>query len=431
MKLMIVGSRIARLACLLAAVLVVVEVSRGGVEDGHQIEKEVMAYTASDAFRALRTDRRCHDQNAYHVYLIDNFEQGIRLVPEVMTSHGEMLLRLLRTGRDDIEVHVLNTSLSKGLAEVIQVLVGGSCVDAVVSSVPGSNYTYAQVSSLLPGRVPLTPENILSHREALRRLLRHIARYGFPSVEWLRNIDVNSTKLRNDARKLVFIEALGRFSVPVILPYGNADVRYKGRIRAVNLLGLAPNARLYSALDRSGKRLEGFPYSPLSSGDAPSEYKIVECPHPDDPFKAVLDINEDYRWDYTFYRVGRIPYRNKRGRLAFAPPVTRQDVFRKWLSQVARVPKALFTRDIVLTAQQYRQLGNLFSEFITEEPTQSYVWLNAPHCGTVFSFDPVCRVRGTVSGTSVIPPHKVKDLLPPKAVGTSKDPARSAATAGG
>jgi hypothetical protein len=169
----------------------------------------------------------------------------------------------------------------------------------------------------------------------------------------------------------------------------------------------------------------------LRFGDARSEYTIVECPHPDDPFKAVLDINEDNRRDYTFYRIGRIPYRNERGRLAFAPPVTRQDAFRKWLSQVARDPQALFARDIVLTAQQYRQLGSLFAEFFTEEPTQSYVWLNAPHRGAVFNFDPVCRVRGTVIGTSVIPPHKVKDLLPPKTAGPTKSPDQSSPATGG
>lgn len=60
------------------------------------------------------------------------------------------------------------------------------------------------------------------------KLLRDIATHGFPSVAWLQNVDVNSVKLRNDARKFVLIEALGRFNVPVILPYGNRDARYKG-----------------------------------------------------------------------------------------------------------------------------------------------------------------------------------------------------------
>ena len=62
------------------------------------------------------------------VYLIDNFEQDLYLVPEVRTSHGDMLLRLLQAGRDDIQVRILNTSLSKRLALVIQDLLEGVCV---------------------------------------------------------------------------------------------------------------------------------------------------------------------------------------------------------------------------------------------------------------------------------------------------------------
>lgn len=103
----------------------------------------------------------------------------------------------------------------------------------VVSSIPDSNHTDDQINSLLGHGVQRGPENILYHCHALRKLLRDIAFKGFASVEWLQAIDINSVKLRNDARKFVFIAALGRFGVPVILPYRNLDARYKGQIKFV------------------------------------------------------------------------------------------------------------------------------------------------------------------------------------------------------
>lgn len=379
-----------------------------------QIEKKIKKYVASAEFRHFQADRRCHDQDTYRVYLIDNFEQGVDLVPEIKTSHGEMLLKLLRTGRDDIEVRILNTALSRGLAQVIHDLLEGACADAVVSSIPGSNYTYAQVSSLLADGREINAQNLLYHRNALRTLLRRIAIRGFPSAAWLQGLDVNAVKVRNDARKLLFIEALGRFNVPVILPYGNADARHKGRIKAVNLLSLASNARVYSALDRQGVRVPGYPYSPLSTGDAPAVYNIVECPHPTDPFKAVLDINADGLRDYTFFRVDKIAYRNTRGEIDFAPPVTRQDVFVKWLARIKSDPACRIDDEMVITAGQYRQLQRHCLGAFARDIAQPYVWLNAPPKGRLFEFAPTCRARGILSGTSLIPPHKLKELLPPK-----------------
>ena len=138
-------------------------------------EKTTWKFIATESFRTFQADRRCHDRSAYRIYLIDNFEQPIRLVPEVATSHSEMLVRLLRAGRDDLDIRVLNTSLSKGLTRVLHDLVNGACVDAVVSAIPGSNYTYDQISSLFEYRRVIGPENILYHRRALRELLRDIA----------------------------------------------------------------------------------------------------------------------------------------------------------------------------------------------------------------------------------------------------------------
>ena len=377
-------------------------------------EKTITQYIASEAFTNFSADRRCHDQSTYRVYLIDNFEQRIELVPEVLTSHGEMLVRLLQADREDIEIRVLNTSLSRGLAEVIHDLRQGTCVDAVVSSIPGSNYTYNQISSLFGYRVNIAPENILYHRSALGTLLHNIAVSGFPSVEWLQTVDVNAAKLRHDARKFVFIEALGRFGVPVILPYGNRDVRHNGQIKMVNLLSLAANALAYSALDQKGERVDGYPYSPLSAGDETAIYNIVECPHPSNPFKAVLDINADGYQDYAFFRAGEIAYRNAGGELAFAPPVTRQEVFVQWLNLLDEQPPCRIDTQIVLTAEQYHTLRELCPEVFPNDASHPYVWLNAPEKGRVLEFAPACWARGTIGGTSVIPPNKLRELLPPK-----------------
>jgi hypothetical protein len=381
---------------------------------GSHIERGVREYIGSEDFRTFQDDRRCRNAARYRVYLIDSFEQAINLVPEVRTSHGELLVKLLKTGRDDIEVVILNTSLSRGMAQVIQDLVEGACADAVVSSIPGSNYTYDQISSLFPGRQPIGPETILYHRNALRQLLRQIAFRGFPSVAWLQNIDVNSVKLRNDARKFVFIEALGRFKVPVILPYGNPDAPYKGQMKSVNLLSLADNARVYSALDQNGERVPGFPYSPLSSGDEPAVYSLTECPHPTDPFKAMLDINNDGYPDYTFFRTGTIPFRDDRGQLDFAPPVTRQHDFAKWIDRIETNADCRIDDDMVVTSDQYRALKSLCPATFNQTVSQPYVWLNAPQHGRVYEFQAECRDRGTISGTSLIPPNKLQELLPPK-----------------
>ncbi len=408
------------LACVLLILSAVTGAGAGARNDRN--EEKIRHYVASEDFQTFQADQRCHDRRTYRVYLIDNFEQALHLVPEVLTSHGEMLVRLMQAGRDDIDIRVLNTSLSKGLARVIHDLAAGGCADAVVSAIPGSNYTYEQISSLFAYRIEIAPENILYHRGALRRLLREIALKGFPSVEWLQTIDVNSVKLRNDARKFVFIEALGKFGIPVILPYGNADARHRGQIRAVNLLSLAANARVYSALDQKGERVAGFPYSPLSAGDETAVFSIVECPHPEDPFKAVLDINDDGFRDYTFFRSGRIAFHNADGGLDFAPPVMRQNAYVKWRDKIRHAPTCRLDAPVVLTAAQYRDLQRHCPNLPYRDPTRPYIWLNAPGKNRVFEFAPACWVRGTISGTSVIPPYKTKELLPPKrAQGTHQD----------
>jgi hypothetical protein len=378
------------------------------------LEKKIRQIVTSKDFKTFQEDRRCPDDRKYRVYMIDNFDQGVDLVPEVLTTHGEMLLKILKAGRDDIELTIMNTALSKGLKQVVSDLIEGDCVDAVLSSVPGSNYTYGQISTLLPGQPTINSGNILNYRNALRHLLMDIAVDGFPSVEWLKRIDVNSAKLQNDALKFVYIEALGRFNVPVILPYGNSDTTYKGQIKTVNLLSLAPNARVYSALDQEGGRVEGFPYSPLSCGNERAVYNIVECPHPDDPFKAVLDINNDGYSDYTYFRSDRIAYYDEDGKLAFAPPVLRMDQFVQWRAQIENRPECRFNEEVVLTAAQYSEIKWLYYSTMNTLSTKNYIWLNSPKHGPIYSFDPACWKRGTLIGTSVIPPNKLREMLKPK-----------------
>jgi hypothetical protein len=321
----------------------------------HQIEREMLGYIETDEFRALQMDRHCQGRNKYRIYLIDNFDLKFDIVPGVRTSHGEMVLKLLKAGRNDIEVTTLNTSLCKGLAQVINEIVEGACVDAVISAVPGSNYTYEQISSLFGDKISVNPDNIKSCRNALISLLQRIAFDGFPSVEWLEGIDANSVKLSNDARKFVFVEALGRFNVPVFLPYGNLDATYRGKVRSVNLLS-----------------------------------------------------------HYTAARTGEIPYLNHRGSLSFAPSLMSQTEFRELLAQIERDADCRIEKEIVLTASQYRHFRELCPAAGERDAPKSYVWLNASEYGKIYHFDACCVSRGEIIGTSLIPPLKVKELLVPK-----------------
>ena len=265
---------------------------------GIQIEKQILEYILSDGFATLQKDERCHDEKKHTVYLIDTYDQDIEIVPEIKISHGKMVEKLLFSGRSDINIIPINTALSKGLAQVINDLKNGACADAVISSPPGSNYTYDQIGSLLFRREKLGRTNILSVRTKLGKLIRQIAIFEFPSVNWLDQIGLNSIKLRNDALIYVFIEALSKFNVPVIPPYGNIDTTHRGQIKNINLLSLSKNAKVYSALDENGRWIKGFPYSPLSSGGKRSVYEITECPHPEAPLKTIIDINSDGYHDY-------------------------------------------------------------------------------------------------------------------------------------
>lgn len=376
------------------------------------IEKKILSLISSNQFESLKTDKKCTGKTEYQVCLIDNFTQDITTIPEVRSSHGEMVKKMLQSGRDDINIVTFNTGLGTGLAMIIDELLNGGCVDAVVSSAPGSNYTYDQVSTVLSTDQKLGPENILQFRERLRQRLYDIAFKGFPSVEWLEQLDVNSIKLKNDAVKYVFLEALGELNIPVILPYGNPDTKYKGMVKAVNLLSLANNAKVYSALSTNGDRIHDFPYSPLISGEEQAEYDIMECPHPEDPLKAQIDINNDGFYDYVFLRSGRIPYHDKSGKLDFAPPVISNEKFEEILTKNS--VDWFQDKEYVLTKEMFAFLNTKSPEVWNFTPGKPYIWINSKRYGTCFEFQAQCRKRGKICGTSVIPPNKVKELLPPK-----------------
>lgn len=386
--------------------------SSGNARSG--IEKMVMQLIASDAFVELKGDRRCHDPATYQVFLVDNFEQQVQLVPEVLTSHGELLRRLLLSGRPDIRIEAIDSSLEKGLAQIVYRLANGDCADAVISSIPGSNYTYAQISTLLINPVELGPDNILSYKDTLLQLIRNIAFHGFPSAQWLEGLDVNPVKLANDTRKIAYISALGHFSVPVILPYGNADTDYKGQRKDVNLLSLSDNSLAFSALDQHGNKVFRYPYSPLSAGSEQAFYTMFECPDRDAPYVAHLDLDGDGTPDYSYRRKGGLGYRNDRGRLSYTPPPLLPEEYDAVKRGTSPWSDCQISGSAVINSEQFRTLKQQCQIDCQPQILRSFVWLNPPGSGNCFSFDAQCVPKGLLRGTSVIPPLKIKELLPPK-----------------
>lgn len=379
----------------------------------NQIEKQVLKQILSSDFLTQVSDQKCYDKTGYHVVLIDNFDQQISLAPGVTLSHGEMVRKMLISGREDIHVTLLNTALSKGLAQVIQRVINGDCFDLVLSSTPGSNYTYGQISSLLENRVQINENNILAFKEQIGQLIRQIAIQGFPSVPWLEQLDINPAKLKNDAIKYLFIETLGRFSIPVILPYGNKDTLHRGATRNINLLSLSKNVKAYSGLDRNGKKISGFPYSPLSTGDAVAVYPIMECPSQDDPYAVLIDINDDGFFDFIYPQNQQIPYLIKKGKTLFTPHLFKKEVFTDLLSSLSIHSKnSELANEMVLTRAQFNRLKE-YDRFLSSiNMDKTYIWLNSKEHGRFFQFNAICRIIGEITGTSVIPPHKAKELLP-------------------
>jgi|GEM_PF-4162078 len=365
----------------------------------------------------LQTERvgRCNQHKKHTVYLIDNFTQQVKLVPELRVSHGELVQALLESGRDDIEVVRLDTSLTRGLAQAVVAVVAGQCIDAVVSAVPGSNYTYRQVSSLLGEQGVLNQTNLLGHRRELLSLLVDIAFNELPSLEWLLKADVNPIKLREDALKITFIEALAKAGIPVYLPYGNVDSFNRGERRDINLLSVSKGARAYVGVDRKGELLPGYPSSPLTAGVGLASFDLIECPDAGDPTIAHLDVDSDGVNDFSYRRSDLIAYFDHRGNLLYAPPPVTEKQYLQLLNKIQEVPKPLQliknASPLVVTDRQYASLAAVCGNCLPRLDDKQLVWLNSKRYGEPYSFNPQCRKRGTINGSSLIPPLKAREQL--------------------
>lgn len=381
------------------------------------LEKSVIKQLFTDTVVNGGKKGRCNESDKYIVYLIDNFDQYVPVVPALQISHGELMYAMLVSGRDDIAVKTLNTTLSGGLATVLSELLEGGCVDGVISSIPGSNYSYRQVSSFLSDGIVLKPGNILEYRADLLNIMLSIAVHGFPSVKWLMQADVNPIKLREDARKIFFIEKLGQLGIPVLLPYGNVDGYHRGQERNVNLLGLSEYSLIYSAKGSRGKPLPGFPSSPLSSGSEIAQYQVVECPDYINVQRVNVDVNDDGYPDFIYTRNGVIPYYEQDGSLSFSPPFATEEEFLEILKSTKEYGDKISNREIVFTNAQYQQFSQVCPNCVVPnfpEDLKDFVWFNSSKHDRTISFNSQCEHKGEISGTSLIPPIKIKELLPKK-----------------
>lgn len=138
--------------------------------------------------------------------------------------------------------------------------------------------------------------------------------------------DVNPVTLRDDAKKIAFIEKIGACGVPVFLPYGKSDATYRGEENSA------------------------FPLMEGSEGHEPT---------------------------------------------------------------VARLDDE---KDLVLSREQFLLLERASSaKLYTEEfdGNKQLVWLYSEKHGGGFRFNPQCRLRGRISGSSFVPPKKAREALAP------------------
>jgi len=97
------------------------------------------------------------------------------------------------------------------------------------------------------------------------------------------------------------------------------------------------------------------------------------------------------------------------------------DQFAQWRAQIESRPECRFSDEVVLTAAQFSEIKWLYYSEMDTQLTKDYVWLNSPEHGSIYSFDPACWKRGTLIGTSVIPPNKLREMLQPKTDLSSSD----------
>jgi hypothetical protein len=153
-------------------------------------------------------------------------------------------------------------------------------------------------------------------------------------------------------------------------------------------------------------------------------YRVREIPDTQDPFLAHLDINEDDFIDYTFERRGGVAFRNADGLLAFSPPLLSENAFSRLKDRIRNNSTHRLDDSIVLTADQYREL--MKSGFKPDHLTlkKDYIWFNSPYMEMPFQFNAAPWVRALITGTSLIPPDKIKQILYPRTLILAFMPAR-------
>jgi len=97
-----------------------------------------------------------------------------------------------------------------------------------------------------------------------------------------------------------------------------------------------------------------------------------------------------------------------------SPSFLSEDSFAELLEQMRSGWMMLIDEEMVLTRSQYIELWEQCVECSNLEPPEErkeVVWLNSSRYDGPYWFSPQCENRGTISGTSLIPPVKAREIL--------------------
>ena len=111
-------------------------------------------------------------------------------------------------------------------------------------------------------------------------------------------------------------------------------------------------------------------------------------------------------------RKGGVAIRNDKGLLAFSPPLLSDIEFDLLKDKIENDSACRIQDSVVLTADQYQELMRLGFANGHPSPGKAYIWLNSPYRRTPYQFDAAAWILGLITGTSLIPLHKFKELLP-------------------
>ena len=100
-----------------------------------------------------------------------------------------------------------------------------------------------------------------------------------------------------------------------------------------------------------------------------------------------------------------------KGVLAFSPPLLSETEYKHLKDKIQNNSTCKINDSVVLTAVQYRELMRLGFDSCHLTLEKEYIWLNSPYQKMPFQFNAVPWIRGLITGTSLIPPSKVKELL--------------------